>query len=131
MSSVRHLTLDDLLLFTEMLGAGPVRDIGLLDSAVARTRSSVFGEDAYPTVELKAGALLHSIVRNHALVDGNKRLGLLATITFLRANGHPGALSQDEAFDLVMAVAEGRFDVAQIAAVLTEHTEPRPPREAE
>ena len=76
---------------------------------------SAFGVDAYPTVELKAAALLHSICRNHALVDGNKRLGLLATVTFLRVNGRPFTLDQDEAFELVMAVAEGTLDVPEIA----------------
>jgi death-on-curing protein len=113
-----YLELEDLLLFTDLLGAGPVRDLGLLDSAVARARSSAFGQDAYPTLELKAGALMHSICSNHALVDGNKRLALLATATFLRANGHPFGLTNDQAFDLVMRVAEGTADVEDIAAAL-------------
>ena len=112
------LDLEDLLLFTQLLGVGPVLDAGLLDSAAARARSSAFGRDAYPTLELKAAALLHSLCGSHALVDGNKRLALLATATFLRANGHPFALTQDEAFDLVMAVAEGTLDLPGIAARL-------------
>lgn len=121
MTEVDYLDLDDLLIFTDLLGAGPVRDIGLLDSAVARARSSAFGQDAYPTLELKAAALMHSICNNHALVDGNKRLALLATATFLRANGHRFALTNDEAFDLVMRVAEGTVDLGEIAATLTLH----------
>jgi death on curing protein len=120
-TDVDYLDLDDLLIFTDLLGAGPVRDIGLLDSAVARARSSAFGQDAYPTLELKAAALMHSICCNHALADGNKRLALLATATFLRANGHRFALTNDEAFDLVMRVAEGAADVGDIAATLTLH----------
>ena len=112
------LDLEDLLMLTELLGAGPVRDAGLLDSAAARARSSAFGQDAYPTLELKAAALLHSICSNHALVDGNKRLGLLATATFLRVNGYSFRLTQDEAFDLVMRVAEGALDLPDIAARL-------------
>src|SRR6185369_1409478 len=103
------------------LGAGPVRDVGLLDSAAARVRSTAFGEDAYPTTELKAAALIHSLCKNHALVDGNKRLALLAGVTFLRVNGRRVALSQDEAFDLIMRVAEGSAEVPDIAAFLTEH----------
>jgi death-on-curing protein len=118
-NDVEYLDLDDLLIFTDLLGAGPVRDIGLLDSAVARARSSAFGQDAYATIELKAAALMHSICNNHALVDGNKRLALLATATFLRANGHPFRLSNDEAFALVMRVAEGTADVHDIAGALT------------
>jgi death on curing protein len=113
--SVDYLDLEDLVALTRRLGAGPVRDLGLLDAAVARARSSAFGVDAYPTVQLKAAALMHSICRNHALVDGNKRLALLATVTFLRLNDHPFTLTQDEAFELVMAVAEGAVDVPDIA----------------
>src|SRR5690606_12804784 len=105
--NVEYLDREDLLELVALLGTGPVRDVGLLDSAAARARSSVFGEDAYPTVHEKAAALLHSLCRNHALVDGNKRLCLLAAATFLRLNDVPFALSQDEAFSLVMAAAEG------------------------
>lgn len=112
------LSLEDLLHLTRDLGAGPVRDVGLLDSAVARPRSSAFGEDAYPTIELKAAALLHSICRNHALVDGNKRLAWHATTVFLAVNGYSVILDHDKAFELVMGVAEGSADVEQIAEVL-------------
>ena len=120
---VVYLDLEDLLLFTDLLGAGPVRDPGLLDSACARARSSAFGMDAYPTLELKAAALLHSICGNHALVDGNKRLGLVAMVTFLRVNGRHFHLDNEESFALVMEVAEGRLDVSEIAAQLRERDE--------
>ena len=126
MSEVEYLYLEDLLGMVRSLGAGPVRDLGLLDSAAARPRSSAFGEDAYPTLELKAAALLHSIARNHALVDGNKRLAWLATVVFLDINGLAPDLDDDAAFDLVMAVAEGTVDVAVIAERLSAATEPRP-----
>jgi death on curing protein len=118
-SSVEYLDLEDLLGLVRALGAGPVRDAGLLDAACARPRSTVFGEDAYPTLEQKAAALLHSLVRNHALADGNKRLGWLATVVFLDLNGHPPSLSDDEAFELVMSVAEARLDVDEIAGRLS------------
>ncbi|MGO4255990.1 type II toxin-antitoxin system death-on-curing family toxin [Marmoricola sp. RAF53] len=120
MTDVEHLGVEDLLLLTKMLGAGPVRDVGLLDAAAARARSTVFGQDAYPTIELKAAALMHSLCGNQALVDGNKRLALLATVTFLRVNGCRFGLSQDEAFDLVGATAAGRLDVPEIAAALSD-----------
>jgi len=120
MTEVEYLDLDDLLVLTKALGAGPVRDPGLLDSAAARARSTVFGDDAYPTLELKAAAIIHSICRNHALVDGNKRLALVAGLTFLRANVVRNALSQDNAFDLIMRVAEGSADVPDIAAYLAQ-----------
>ena len=115
MTEVEYLTLEDLLGLVRRLGAGPVRDVGLLDAAVVRPRSSAFGEDAYPTLQLKAAALLHSLVSNHALVDGNKRLGWLATTVFLDINGTTAELGDDDAFDLVLAVAEGRLDVEAIA----------------
>jgi death on curing protein len=117
-TEVEYLDLEDLLVFTRLLDAGPVRDVGLLDAAAARARSTVFGQDAYPTVELKAAALIHSICRNHALIDGNKRLALVAGATFLRLNGRRFALSQDQAFDLIMQVAEGAVDLPEIAASL-------------
>ena len=119
MSGIEYLTLEDLLGFARRLGIGPVRDLGLLDSAVVRPMSSAFGEDAYPTLTLKAAALLHSIVTNHALVDGNKRLGWLATTVFLDTNGEPVELADDDAFQLVLATAEGSLDVEDIAAQLT------------
>ena len=98
----------------------PRGDPGLLDAAAARPQTSLFGDDAYPTPELMAAAQPHSICRYRALVDGNKRLALLATVTFLRANGRRARWTQDEACDPVMAVAEGSLDVADIAARLEE-----------
>jgi death-on-curing protein len=114
-TGVEYLTLEDLLGFVRRVGLGPVRDIGLLDAAIARPQSSAFGDDAYSTVELKAAALLHSIVTNHALVDGNKRLGWLATTVFLDLNGVPVDLDDDDAFQLVLDVAEGRIGIRGIA----------------
>jgi death on curing protein len=122
-TDVEYLDVEDLVQLTAGLGAGPVRDIGLLDSASARPRSSVFGEDAYASIELKAAALLHSICGNHALVDGNKRLAWLAAVVFLDLNGRRITLSHDEAFDLVMAVAEGARDVPEIAVRLSNRPE--------
>jgi death on curing protein len=115
MKDVEYLDLEDILGLIRTLGIGPVRDIGLLDSAVARPQSSAFGEDAYPTVSLKAAALLQSMVNNHALIDGNKRLGWLATVVFLDLNGLHPELTDSEAFDLVWEVAASSVDVEHIA----------------
>lgn len=115
MSALEHLDVEDLLRLTRLLEAGPVADVGLLEAARARPRASVLGEEAYPTLGLKAAALLHSVVRNHALVDGNKRLAWLAAVVLLDLNGHTADLDDDTAFELVMAAAEGRLDVEQIA----------------
>ena len=113
------LDLDDLLHIAERtLGHPPeIRDLGLLESAAARPRTTVFGQDAYPTLEEKAAALLHSVTRNHALVDGNKRLGLAALISFLGLNGYLLTWTNDEAYDFVISVASGHLEaIAEIAA---------------
>jgi death-on-curing protein len=115
MTDVEYLALDDAVEMIRALAIGPVRDIGLLESAMHRPRSSAFGEDAYPTVPLKAAALLHSLTNNHALVDGNKRLAWLCTVVFCDINGYEPDLIDDEAFQLVWDVAGGDTDVAEIA----------------
>lgn len=109
-----YLSLEDLLDLVNALGAGPVRDLGLLDSACHRPRASLLGQQAYPMLAGKAAALMHSLACNHALVDGNKRLALLATVVFLRINGHILDLTDDEAFDLTMFVAAGQLDAEGI-----------------
>ena len=123
MTEVEYLDLEDLLGLVRALGAGPVRDVGLLDSGAGRAGSSAFGEDAYGTLALKAAALLHSLGRHPALVDGNKRLGWLAAVVFLDLNGHLPDLDDDAAFSLVMDVAAGAIDVEGIAVRL--HVVPR------
>jgi death on curing protein len=115
---VEYLDLDDLIgLATVLLGdPPPIRDLGLLGSAVARPKTSAFGADAYPNVWTKAAALLHSIVGNHPLVDGNKRLGWLACAVFLELNGvDPTIATNDDVYDLVMGVAASAADVPAIA----------------
>ncbi len=122
------LDLDSLLhVATRTLGTDPVvRDYGLLESALARPQASAFGEDAYPSIHEKAASLLQSLARNHALVDGNKRLALAATIAFLGINGIRLTLTNEDAYDLVIEVATGRLsDVPRIAAMLASHTLPR------
>jgi death-on-curing protein len=109
-----YLSLEDLLDLVNALGAGPVRDLGLLDSACHRPQASFFGQEAYPTLIGKAAALMHSLASNHALVDGNKRLALLATAVFLRINRYGLNLTDDEAFDLTMSVAAGQLDAAGV-----------------
>jgi len=125
---VIYLALPELLhIAVRVLGAEPeVRDYGLLESALARPRATAFGSDAYPVLDAKAAALLHSLARNHALIDGNKRLALAATIAFYGVNGRRLTLTNDGAYELIMSVAEGKLDsVDDIAAVLARATEPR------
>ncbi|MGH3345209.1 MAG: type II toxin-antitoxin system death-on-curing family toxin [Carbonactinosporaceae bacterium] len=123
-----YLKLAELLHVAEraLVGGIQVRDYGLLESALARPQTSVFGEDAYPTLDAKTAALVHSLARNHALVDGNKPLALGALIAFYGMNGRRVTLSNDAAHDLIMRVAAGDLDdVEHIAATLKQSTEPR------
>ena len=118
-----YLTPEDLVhLAALVLGAPPpVRDMGLLGAAAARPQTTVFGDDAYPDVWAKAAALLQSIVKNHPLVDGNKRLGWLATAVFLELNGvEPVRATNDAVYDLVMCVAAGHDPVDRIAPALRQ-----------
>lgn len=119
------LTFDDVLHIAErVLGEVQVRDAGLLQSAVARPATTVFGEDAYPTLHEKAAALLQSMVDNHPLVDGNKRLGFVSMLAFYGANGLQLRLTNDAAYDLVMAVATGELaEISYIAQRLEQATE--------
>lgn len=105
-----YLDLDDALYIAERaIGAVDVRDVGLLEAALSRPQTTIGGRDAYADIYLKAGALVHSIVQNHSLVDGNKRLGLACLVAFLGLNGLRLELSNDEAYDLIMDVAAGRL----------------------
>ncbi len=115
------LDLEALLYIAERtLGVAPaVRDHGLLESALARPQATAFGEDAYADIHERAAALLHSLVRNHALVDGNKRLGWVSVRLFYRLNEADLRASSNDAYDLVAAIADGSLrDVPEIAGRL-------------
>ena len=118
---VEYLDLDDLIELATMLFGDPppMRDVGLLGSAAARPQTSVFGRDAYGDLWSKGAALLQSVVKNHALVDGNKRLGWLATAVFLEINGvSVTQVPNDDVYRFVMAVAAGHDDVEALTAGL-------------
>jgi death-on-curing protein len=125
--SVEYLELDDLLVAAQgFVGHPPeVRDYGLLESALARPKATVFGEDAYPGIHEKAAALLDSLVNNHALVDGNKRLAWVAVRLFYGFNGYRVCASEDEKVGLVVDVAAGELnDVSKIAHKLSAFFSP-------
>ncbi|MEV5276064.1 Fic family protein [Streptomyces sp. NPDC051994] len=117
---MHYLTLPELLGLAQRLGADEVRDYGLLDSALARPQSSVFGQDAYPDVWQKAASLMESLARNHGLVDGNKRIAWYATWVFLHLNGHrlDAHFDVDEAERFVLDVCQGMLDVPKTAEQL-------------
>jgi death on curing protein len=125
---VIYLDTEDLVHIAERaLGHPPeVRDWGLLHSAAGRPAATAFGDDAYEDLFAKAAALLHSLARNHPLVDGNKRLALAATIAFLGINGSRLTLTNGEAYDLIVEVAAGGLDdVGPIAEALRSGSAPR------
>ena len=114
---MEHLTVEDLLVIAEeAIGAPAVRDIGLLDSAAHRPQASAFGRDAYSTIHEKAAALLEAVTRNHALVDGNKRLAWAAVVVFYDLNSFGlDPPSVDEAVELVVAVAVAQLELSKLS----------------
>ncbi len=128
--SVEFLDTDDLIeLARRLLGdPPPVRDVGLLTAAAARPQANAFGTDAYPDTWTKSAALLQSVVNNHALIDGNKRLGWLATAVFLELNGASvTAAHNHDVYELVMRVAAEDLAVEEIANLLRELSPPSHP----
>ena len=114
------LELDDAIAIIDELAVGPVRDIGLLDSAIHRPQAAAFGELAYPTIHLQAAVLLESLSRNHPLVDGNKRLSWTAVVVFYGLNGVRLRAPHDAAYDLVIAVCTSERDYHETAAALEQ-----------
>lgn len=119
---IDYLSLEDLLTIVERYRLQAVRDLGLLDSAAHRPQTNLLGEDAYPSIDEKAAVLLESLVRNHPLIDGNKRLGWIAAVMFLELNGLRVDAPLDHAYDLVIAVATGAMTYQESAARLAAWT---------
>lgn len=122
MSEVKYITTEDLIDLAGLLGVLEVRDLGLLDSAALRPQSVVFGTQSYPMLADKGAALLESIVGNHPLVDGNKRLGWAALVSFYALNGIFLEVDDDEAYDFVIDVASGKLNYLEIAQCLSRWT---------
>jgi death on curing protein len=121
---VEYLSLEHLLALADDLGVSKVRDLGLLDAAAHRPRTSLMGHDAYPSLDEKAAVLPESIARNHPLVDGNKRLAWLALFVFYGLNGVDLAAPEDDAYELVIKVATGTISYADVATCLAAWTRP-------
>jgi death-on-curing protein len=117
-AEVEHLDVEDLVDLARMLlgNPPPIRDMGLLGSAAARPQTTAFGEDAYPDIWTKAAALLQSVVKNHPLIDGNKRLGWLSTAVFLELNGvATQQATNDDVYEFVIGIAAGAGTIEEIA----------------
>lgn len=98
-----------------------VKDLGLLDSALARPRTTLFGEDAYPTLELKAAAMVHSIIKNHAMVDGNKRTSWFMLSSFLYINGYFIEMNADQGMEFTLGIATDKLTLAEAADMIRKH----------
>jgi death-on-curing protein len=117
---MQYLSLEDALQQIAIAGFY-VKDAGLLDSALARPQTSVFGEDAYPTLELKAAAMTHSVIKNHPMVDGNKRTSWFLLNAFLYINGYLLEMSTEEGLEFTLGVATDQLSLEQAAEKIRSH----------
>ena len=118
--TTQFLELEDALVQVSKLGFY-VRDFGLLESALHRPRTTVFGTEAYPSLQLKAAAQLHSVIKNHPLVDGNKRTAWVLFVSFIFINGYQHNMTDDQGFDLVLGLATDELSLEQAAVVIARH----------
>ena len=130
--SFRYVTFDEaLLVITAVHDKNPldyIRDTVLLQSALERPAATLFGRDAYPDVYAKGAALLHSTLRNHALLDGNKRTGWVLCVLFFQLNGYEEHYDENGMFDFVLAVAAGEIaEIGDIAQRLADWFTKRSP----
>lgn len=116
---IDYLDLHDLIeIGKSLIGDFRIRDEGLLESAAMRPQTTIYGEDAYPGFEEKVASLIHSLARNHALIDGNKRIAWSAGRVFCLMNGRDLKMPVDDAEKMILDIAKGDIDVAEIAAIL-------------
>ncbi|MEN9603966.1 MAG: hypothetical protein RLZZ06_672 [Actinomycetota bacterium] len=121
----QYLTLEDALTQVKAFGFF-VKDPGLLEAALSRPKTTVFGEDAYPTLHLKAASMMHSIIKNHPMIDGNKRTSWLLMVSFLWINGYQHNMTTDEGFNLTLGIAESRLELEDAASIIESHLVARP-----
>ena len=127
MRNTSHLTLDIILAIHEEMverygGSHGIRDIGLIQSAVARPQSSFGGEDLYQSIFDKAAALFHSLMFNHAFIDGNKRTTMVSTARFLFMNGYELEASQKEFVTFLLKVENQHLSIEEISKWLKRHS---------
>lgn len=127
MKKIKYLSLDEVLAIHDAMiesygGSFGIRDLGLIQSALARPQASFAGEDLYPTILDKAAALFHSLMFNHAFADGNKRTTVTATARFLYINGYELDVDQKELVSFPLKVENQHLDIEEIAKWLKEHT---------
>lgn len=122
-----YVTLDEVLAIHDDMverygGSFGIRDLGLIQSAIARPQATFGGEDLYPTIIDKAATLFHSLIFNHAFADGNKRTSLTSTARFLHLNGYELNADDQELIDFPLRVENNHLDIGEISKWLKEHT---------
>ncbi len=120
--SVQQVLFLHMRLVEETGGSFGIRDLGLLEAAVARPRAVFGGQELYPALTDKAAALMHSIVLNHPMVDGNKRLGVAASGLFLQFNGLLLKASNESVEAFTLRVAQGGVSIGEVAEWLEDNT---------
>lgn len=117
---IAYLDLEDALQLIARAGFY-VKDLGLLDSALARPRTSLFGDDAYPEIELKGAAMMHSLIKNYPMVDGNKRTSWFMLTAFLFINGFHIEMPTEKALTLTLGLATDELTLDQAASLIRSH----------
>ncbi|MFM6980808.1 MAG: type II toxin-antitoxin system death-on-curing family toxin [Micrococcales bacterium] len=120
MPKIIYLQIRETALFVQEQGFY-IRDVGLLESAIRRPEASVFGEDAYPDLSRKAAAMFSSIIRNHPMMDGNKRCSFILTMIFLRINGWTLQVDEGDMFNFIVTQAAKQEDLDEIEAFFVKH----------
>ena len=124
--AVRYLSVSDIYNINDEITGGHtfVRDVHLLNSAAERPKMMLFGEAQFPSLVDKAASLLHSLAYHHLFADGNKRTAIRAASRFLNANGWQLTWSEAAQQAFILEIAQGKYDVAQIAERLAPYVEP-------
>ena len=123
-SRIRYIDIEDIAALIAHLGIGPSRDVGLIESSLHRPRAVVFGMETYPDLLEKAAALLHSLARNHALFDGNKRIAWASMVLFLRLNGRRVRANTTVNLEFMLACARGDLELEEMTDWLRANSEP-------
>jgi death-on-curing protein len=121
---IRYIDIEDIAALIAHLGIGPIRDVGLIESSLHRPRAVVFGMETYPDLLEKAAALLHSLARNHALFDGNKRIAWASMVLFLRLNGRRVRANTTVNLEFMLACARGDLELEEMTDWLRANSEP-------
>ena len=129
MNAVKYVTTTEVILLNELsirkiTPSEPVgvKDLGLLESAIDRPKSSAFGEDAYPTIFEKAAALFESIGKNHAFLNANKRTAFIALNLFLGYNGYKLEMEKKFAEDFTVDMVNKVYTFEQVVAIIKEYS---------